>query len=721
MFSYFNKHWLCLFLFVITNRCRAVENEGSNKLVASKIEIKGLDSLVGELSYRGTSIGNNLHFGKTIKRKLYYTKRKLCNGQLPDTPHYIKREGYVLLIDRGECSFVEKIKNAQRDNATAVFIADGTCSCQSDKSCDSDEKCNEIETTMIDNDNGSEFSIDIPSMLILKADADKLRRELKVGTLIDISISFPVPKAVNGRTEYMIFTTPEDTLSRQFLDSFLEAALSLGERAFFQPRMLVKDGTEKGCRQYDELKIPCAGYCTNYGRYCQPRSSINDKGYFVGEGKKMVVESIRRACIWNKYGKDGIGREWWKYVQFWNLQCSFSQYSTSCSERIYNTSGIDKDDLETCMQNFGNFHNDIQNSLMEESLSDAAKFDVHFTPAFVVNGVVVQGALTFGNAMRAICSTFDEFQRPEICGKWNSCADHCERNGTSCILWGEDEECAEYRSPFLSNKDKRFDDDYIYFDVSNSGVPVDVTIVSTDGISNIDSTNNNSIYNSEANPSKYIVESIVGGDKKITAGMNPLTNNPVMNSSVPLNTTENSDRTSSHEGQQEILETIQIYEGSTMTLAIGIGIGFCSMFLCMGIYLLLSKDQERRIENMIASGRIQALNSNSRSEFSTSEKRCFVDYRKSPNKEAQLRILNGSSYFDDYDDEESYDSRIPGRKFGKMRRFRRKRSMSCEEDDEKNGEYRPYTTVRASDIRQKIVDDEFNNFDEQSKQTSWIG
>ena len=258
-------------------------------------------------SLRSTDFGR-IPFGQSVTKNLYYTKRPLCNGQVPDTLYHIQKQGYFLLVDRGGCSSVEKVRNAQRDNATAVLIADNTCLCSIEGSCAAEEECEAVEPTM--DDDGTGVDINIPAALLFKPDADRLRQELVSGTMISMTLSFLVPKATNGPTHYTLWTTPDDIMSHQFLATFYDAAIGFGDKAHFTPRMLVKDGQEKGCRQKDESQVPCQGYCTNYGRYCEPRSYYDTDSYDA-KGTKMVVESLRRACIWDVYGKgNGIGREW---------------------------------------------------------------------------------------------------------------------------------------------------------------------------------------------------------------------------------------------------------------------------------------------------------------------------------------------------------------------------------------------------------------------------
>ena len=41
---------------------------------------------------------------------------------------------YILMVDRGDCSFVQKVRNAQRSGAAGVIVADNTCLC-SDTDC----------------------------------------------------------------------------------------------------------------------------------------------------------------------------------------------------------------------------------------------------------------------------------------------------------------------------------------------------------------------------------------------------------------------------------------------------------------------------------------------------------------------------------------------------------------------------------------------------------
>jgi len=647
-----------------------------------------------------------------MEKKLYYTKRSLCNGQIPNTPDYLKEDGYFLLVDRGECSFVEKVRNAQKDGASAVFIADDRCICSAEGLCNHDANMDCEKTEPIMDDDGSGSDVRIPSMLLLKPDADKLRDEIVSGTTIETRISFPVPKAIGGRTEYMLFTTPDDLASQQFLGSFLEAANSFGTKAVFRPRMLLADGAQKGCRQYDESHAPCKGYCTNYGRYCET-TSIYDQEHYQDKGAKMIVESMRRTCIWNIYGRlDGIGKEWWAYVQLWTLQCSFSHYSASCAESIFDIAGVDKEEVEMCMENSGSFREDVLNTLMETSLSDIAKYNVKFAPTLVINGAVITGALTFGNAMKAICSTFEGSERPEICSKWEICSDVCSKDGT-CILWGENQECSEYRAPRLGNEGKVFDDDYLTFDVFD-----EVTMPTKS--SNLD-----------------LVPSVDLGTKvPIEGDLIPevhnvgMTNPPLPFDGATVSNTghkikiNNDQSTYPHDGQHEFAETIQIYEGSNSDLAIGLGVGFGCAILLVIVWLLVTREREHRLEDLIDSGRI------SRASLLRARERKFSRYFDQSTTSREIND-NFSDEIDYYSDEEEPENYYDTRRYKSKRRergqlfpkkFRNKARMirlqesSFPDNSKEVNEVEPQYNVGKARSNPKTINDEGapNSYEERN-------
>ena len=74
-----------------------------------------------------------LPYGGSIQQSVYYTSDNLCAGSedigdnLKPTSRSPDDGPFILMVDRGECTFVTKVRNAQHYGAAAVLIADDKC------------------------------------------------------------------------------------------------------------------------------------------------------------------------------------------------------------------------------------------------------------------------------------------------------------------------------------------------------------------------------------------------------------------------------------------------------------------------------------------------------------------------------------------------------------------------------------------------------------------
>jgi hypothetical protein len=522
----------------------------------------------GKLDHRGALFGP-FPAGESVQAQLFYTTRQLCDDETPNTPEIIKKNDYILLVDRGGCSFVEKVRNAQKDNATAVIIADNHCICGDDNFCadDSTQECEDVVPVL--DDDGTGGDITIPSFMIYKPDGELLKGQLVNGTVININLSWPMPQANNGRSEVVLWTTPDDIMSHQFLSTFESAAMELYDKVLFKPKMFIKDGTEKGCRKYDTGDDPCPGFCTNYGRYCPSR--LYDFDQYEDKGTKMVVESLRRTCIWEVYGeRDGVGQQWWKYMKEWIHKCSSgSHYSSECAEIAYAAAGVDGSLVEQCMEQSGNFRHNTENVLLDNFILEAAEFDVTFAPALYVNEAVVRGALTYGNAMNAICASFEPTIAPPLCVQWEVCKNDCPV-GKTCYI--NNSECIIYEPPFLESG-AVYDDDFIFEGSEPTAAPS---------------------FSSTQSPTKST------GHKQTNQPTDPQTNRPTMAPSQKQNTVATSPPTPKYTGGREsVNETVQIFEdrrGPDSSLVIGLSVGLGSAFFCSLMFFLVIRDRRRQAE-----------------------------------------------------------------------------------------------------------------------------
>ena len=213
----------------------------------------------------------------------------------------------------------------------------------------------------------------------------------------------------------------------------------MGYHAFFTPHTYIYDGFRAGCQV--DGKNQCFDLCTNNGRYC---STDPDGNMGVGSsGADVVVESLRRLCIWKEYGSDGIGEAWWSYVKEFMDRCNpqddsdmegLSRFNDpSCVSEVMNSIAMNEDRINDCMESSGGADVDTaaKNRLLEKELQDQESSGVVVIPSLLVNKAVVHGELAFATAFKAVCSGFSLGSEPAICLKCANCRDEY-----SCVQQG---------------------------------------------------------------------------------------------------------------------------------------------------------------------------------------------------------------------------------------------------------------------------------------------
>lgn len=416
------------------------------KHVTSKLQVHIPQSLFkpGGYEHREALFGVP-PYGGSIAQMLYYADSDLCDANVNTSAGYPIREmgedgkmkpwpsPYILMVDRGQCAFVQKARNAQRSGAAGVIIADNTCLCSAGDSCFSEPGfvCESAEPIMADDGSGSDISI--PSFLMFKEDADKLKAELRANKPIQLEMQWSIPSP-DDRVEYDFFTIPRNRVAVDFLMKFREAAKLLGKRAYFTPHMYIYDGTRSGCRSEDGNNI-CYNLCTNFGRYCAMDPDNNlDRGI---SGADIVAESLRRICIWKHYGEeDGIGLQWWDYLQEFMSRCDNEEYfaNEDCIKDAFKHSNVDGSAIDQCMKDSGGLAQDKGNQLFDEQIKQAEATGVVIIPAAFVNGAAIRGNLSFENVFGSICAGYLKGTEPDVCSQCISCPDvfECAASGGNC-------------------------------------------------------------------------------------------------------------------------------------------------------------------------------------------------------------------------------------------------------------------------------------------------
>ena len=156
----------------------------------------------------------------TISEKEF--DEKLAKGEMTHldfTPFY--------LADRGDCTFVEKVRNIEEAGAGLAMIVDNK---------------KEDVSKIVMSDDGSGAGLRIPSMLISYEDGQKLidfmkSSDKKTKDQISVVVEFKMQRPDN-RVEYDIWYSSNNDLVLDFIQDFHEVDRKLGDKVFMTPHFV---------------------------------------------------------------------------------------------------------------------------------------------------------------------------------------------------------------------------------------------------------------------------------------------------------------------------------------------------------------------------------------------------------------------------------------------------------------------------------------------------
>ena len=338
----------------------------------------------------------------------------MCHHPTPEeikTWHLPKDSPYILLVQRGgDCTFVDKVRHSQHVGASAVIIADTVN--------------NHLPTTMANDGSGQDISI--PSVLINKEAYEDIKKVYEqhnhTGTVV-AELAWHPPKYTD-KVIMDLWHSPIDTHTKDFLTNFsvlantfeLKQQVDLLE---FHEHPILLDGKQLNCVGHDSTpNDPCYHLCTNGGRYCHVSHHHTD-------GKDVVVEALRRLCITKHFGQDP--HIYWQYITHFSSFCWDSDYyaNEECVKDAMQHSGINHEDIETCMQDSGSTDSDAENSLLQNVLEEQREQGIIKSPTVLINHdrVMLWGGVTPKYILEALCETFAYGDKPHVCYVCGMCGD----------------------------------------------------------------------------------------------------------------------------------------------------------------------------------------------------------------------------------------------------------------------------------------------------------
>jgi len=395
----------------------------------------------GELKHTEAVFGSP-KYGGSITGKLFYFPSN-SQGCTPLDRNLIPPESTlgptIVLLDRGNCSFVQKVRDAQSVSVDAVIVAD-----------------NHIEKLQYMADDGTGASISTPAIFISYESGQTLKKALVLsgnaageGSDVIVKLSWSIPDPDN-HVEWSFWTSSNDAHSLPFIRDMKAPALALGDHTSFAPHFQILDGHNYHCTRaapWLDTGYICNKQCTNQGRYCAVDPEHDQKRGMDGED--VVKENLRQICIFEQANNTHHTEKWWNYALSFAQNCSHKDatFNNNCSMRVQQSVGLDPALTNKCVQDSGGYEsNSGPNTLLDAEMGKRLIDHVFILPSVKINNRDYHGKLSCPTPysistcpiLAAICDGFLDGTEPPVCksdycwGRKDICG-VCDGDGKSCL------------------------------------------------------------------------------------------------------------------------------------------------------------------------------------------------------------------------------------------------------------------------------------------------
>eukprot|EP00475_Leptophrys_vorax_P044815 TRINITY_DN9109_c0_g1_i1.p1 TRINITY_DN9109_c0_g1~~TRINITY_DN9109_c0_g1_i1.p1 ORF type:complete len:515 (-),score=142.41 TRINITY_DN9109_c0_g1_i1:644-2188(-) len=333
-------------------------------------------------------------------------------------------EQFIVMVNRGECTFVTKVKHAQDVGARAVIVVDN-------------QDASDVPFMA---DDGKGKNVQVPSMIIRKSDGDTIKEALSDGTIVVVTMRWRLPNP-DGVVDWSLWTSSYDSTASELKSSFEDVMASMGDSVRFTPHYFFLDGLLYGCDQ--EQGTACGNQCVGSGKYCAVDPEHNLTGGI--SGADVVRENLRQVCVWRNVNSTGNPMLWWRYVNQFQRECAnANDFNFDCSQRVMKSLGINIDIISQCVEASGGYADQStqRNSLIDKELDARREMGVYLLPTMIAENVPFQGSmncptpvsLTECDALNFICSGYPQGGAPDACHSADGCPLHQSRDACgNCV------------------------------------------------------------------------------------------------------------------------------------------------------------------------------------------------------------------------------------------------------------------------------------------------
>ncbi|CAD8108187.1 unnamed protein product [Paramecium primaurelia] len=317
---------------------------------------------------------------------------------------------HFILIERGDCTFVTKVRNAENAGYKLAIIGN--------------YNDDPIQSDFAMADDGHGYQVTIPSIFIKKKHFTQLQDKAsnyKVEDSNDEKIMMLLKfDVVKSDVISVIFgLNVQDRESYRIIDEFEPFYNKLESQNMNYTLVYSIMSFHSSYENSLQTNPDCI--CQN--RYC----AFDPDGPAIGSGRDVVYEVLRQTCLFQKYPK-----KWFGYMDQFNFKCSRPQAYSACSQQVLDMLEIPKNEIQQCVdQSFIDQDTQLQtknetnaiNTLLEQQLYIQQVAGMNGFPSVLVNSLAYRGQFSGSGIFGEICNSFlttpvecsafvDEYQPP---------------------------------------------------------------------------------------------------------------------------------------------------------------------------------------------------------------------------------------------------------------------------------------------------------------------
>ena len=347
--------------------------------------------------YSGFSTRGRIYMVKQESQQENYACKPLTDLYISITPG-IWEYFPIILIERGNCSYVEMARNVQRAGGYMALIINN--------------KEGNVKDYPV-KDDGTASDIVIPTAMISKEDGDKIKNyynERYGQENIILQLSFYTHRQEVVDIEF--YTEINNQKGFQLMDEFSSYYNLIKDISNFKPYYV---SYQLGTLSKEDK----ANLCVSNGKYCLTGSLP-----FTDEvtGKQLLIDSVFHQCVHSLTNtKENNHTEYYlDFASYYLNNCLYvDEYKKYCGREQISRYGLDASQVDKCIAaSFGkegkfkdaDANND--NSILKDNLDKIREQQITIFPTVVVNGKKLKGRLTAENLFLSVCSSFNKVPQP---------------------------------------------------------------------------------------------------------------------------------------------------------------------------------------------------------------------------------------------------------------------------------------------------------------------